>query len=646
MQYYYECLIYGLKSPVMNFFTYSSDEILNKGDLVLVSLRKKNYKAVVWRKVSKPKFKTLKIEEILLKSSLKEWQMDLVEYMSEYYFANIGTCLDLFLPSKLKDKNYDLSPLDLDLSVEIGNSELDLSDRQAKIFDKIYCNKSGISLLHGVTGSGKTEIYLQLILRLISEDTKGQVLLLVPEISLTPQMTNYLKRVFPEELLTIYNSKLNKTEKQNEWRKVFYNKSKVVIGSRSALFLPFANLKMIIVDEEHDYAYKQEQDPKYHVKSIIQWINSSLKIPVLLGSATPSVETYAAAKNSNKVAYLELPVKVKADHGLDYFVVDMKDEKRAGNYHYLSDLLLEKMRETLERGEQVLLLHNRRGSANYVQCSDCGKTEECNNCSISLTPHGKELVCHYCSFKKAYPVECNFCGSIEIKQIGLGVKKIEEELLEYFPNSRVVRVDSDTNARKEAHKENYKLIKDGHADIVVGTQTIATGLDVEKVSLVAVINVDQHLNFPDFRAHERTVQLLTQFAGRAGRGKHKGSVVLQTYQSDSEVVLDIVNEDFHSFVRKELGMRRMFEYPPFMKITKLLYSHKNKQKVQEEVRKVEMMLENSNFDRFKSSAPLIERKHNKYYHQILLFCLDPNPVIEFLDLGKGWSIDRDPMNTI
>lgn len=630
----------------MNFFTYSSNSEFEVGDLVEVELRRKSYKAVVWRKVSKPNFKTKNIKKLLLKSALEPWSMGLVGYMSEYYFANIGTCLDLFLPKKIKDKNFDLETVKEIGELEINHQNLhNLSDSQHDVLNELL-NRSGlIGLLHGITGSGKTEVYLHWIVKILEQDPTAQVLVLVPEISLTPQIVEYVGKVFPKEFITLYNSKLNKTEQQEEWKRIFYGQSRIVIGSRSSLFMPFKNLKAVIVDEEHDSSYKQDMDPKYHVRQLVQYLSAKLDVSVLFGSATPSVEVYKAAMDG-KIDYFQLSDRVKASEGLEYEVVDMKDERKRGNWHYMSDKLVESITAALSRNEQVMLLHNRRGSSNYLQCVDCGQVEECVNCSISLTPHGQELLCHYCNHKKPVPFACSFCGSVEIKNVGIGVKGLELELKDYFPKAKIVRIDSDTNSRKNAHIENYKSLKDGEADIVVGTQTIATGLDVENVSLVGVINVDQHLNFPDFRASERAYQLLTQFSGRAGRGKVKGKVVLQTFQDDSVVIRSIVDEDFEGYVSSEMEVRRMFMYPPFSKMTRLIYSNKDKLKVMREVEKVVSVLDAVKYPRYKSSAPLIERKHGKFYHQVILFDLNPKKIIDYLDLGKGWSVDRDPMNMI
>jgi primosomal protein N' (replication factor Y) len=631
----------------MNFFTYSSDEMLNAGDLVEVNLRKKVYKAVVWRKVGKPKFKTLPVVDVLMQKALKDWQMRLIEFIANYYFANIGTTLDLFLPKKLKDNVCKLEPYSGIFKGDLFDESAlhKLSELQSGVLDDVLSLDAQIGLLHGVTGSGKTEVYMHWIVSVLKSDPTAQILLLVPEISLTPQMQKYLLKIFPKDIVSIYNSKMNKSEQLLEWKKVYAGETRIVVGSRSSLFLPFQNLKAVIVDEEHDSAYKQEQDPKYHVRQIVQKMNSTLGINVLLGSATPSVETYNAAKNG-KIQYFTLDKKAMASGDLEYLIVDMKDERKRGNWHYLSDSLVESITSCLEKGEQVMLLHNRRGSASFLQCVDCGKVEECVNCSISLTPHGGGLLCHYCNYKKDVPMECSFCGSVDLKSIGVGVKGLEEELKKFFPDYNIVRIDSDTNSRKNAHVENYEKLHGGEADIIVGTQTIATGLDIENVGLVGVVNVDQHLNFPDFRANERSFQLLTQFAGRAGRGKVKGKVVLQTYQDDSVVVRSIVDESYSDYVSSELEYRRMLRYPPFNKMTRLIYSHKDQKVVSNEAARVVGVLDHVGYKTYKSSPPLIERKHSKYYHQIILFDLNPKKLIEYLDLPKGWSVDRDPISMI
>lgn len=647
MQYFYECLILNLKSPTKNIFTYHYNTPLNIGDLVEVNLRNKTYKAIVHHKTpSRPAYKTKPIHEFIYPQFLQEWQIKLNTYISQYYFCNPSTSIHGFIPKKIFDTKFDLSEIEQP-SFQIPAPKHELNQQQADILQKISTNQNKIHLLHGITGSGKTEVYLQYIIQKLKQDSTAQTLLLVPEISLTPQITNYFLSIFPEESIAVFHSKLNKTEKLNEWKKVKSGQTKVVIGSRSSLFLPFKNLQTVIMDEEHDSSYKQDQDPKYHARNILQWLNQNLKTTCILGSATPSLETYNAAQKENSpIQYHHLNQKAKAKHDIQYSVIDLKNERKGGNFHFLSNFLADQIKQTIRNKQQVLLLHNRRGTANYQQCFDCGEIVQCKNCSISMTPHGNMLKCHYCDHSEPTPHECPKCGSPEIRNKGVGVQKIEAEIQDLFPDANILRIDSDTNSRKNAHTENYEKLKQGDADIIIGTQIIATGLDIENISLVGIINADQHLNFPDFRAHERTIQLLTQFAGRTGRGQHQGHVVIQTYQPENPIIQNLTQNQLQEFYKQELKIRQIFNYPPFSRTTKLTFSHKDKVKVQQEAKILEQQLTSLKITDFKSSPPLIERKHNKYYHQILINTLIPQKIIPHLQLQKGWSIDRDTINTV
>ncbi len=443
----------------------------------------------------------------------------------------------------------------------------ELSDAQKVAFDDI---KSGFAegkpvLLHGVTSSGKTEIYIKLIQEVVEKG--GQVLYLVPEIALTTQLTERLKDVFGDTLIN-YHSKLSDAERGEIYNEVG-SRFKVVLGVRSAVFLPFTNLQLIIVDEEHEPSYKQtDTAPRYNAKNVALMLAHKLKIGILLGSATPSVESYHLAVNKRyklvelKVRYgdVQLPEVVVLDRQ-DAFV---KNRMKA----MFSWLLIEKMNECLANGEQVILFQNRRGFSSFVECKQCAWVPKCPHCDVSLTYHKFQnyLSCHYCGHRAPVPTSCPKCGHDEIKDKGFGTEKVMEELEARFPDYKAGRLDLDVATSKHAYEKIFKAFSSGEIKILVGTQMVAKGLDFDNVGLVGVLNADNMLNYPDFRSDERAFQLLLQVAGRAGRRNKRGLVLVQTAQTEHAVIPAIINNDYSYFYNKQVMLRQMFSYPPFVRI--------------------------------------------------------------------------------
>ncbi|PKR78569.1 primosomal protein N' [Halalkalibacillus sediminis] len=452
------------------------------------------------------------------------------------------------------------------------------------IIQNINNNQHEMFLLHGVTGSGKTEIYLQSIQRVLE---KGQeAIVLVPEISLTPQMVHRFKSRFGDEVAVLHSG-LSKGEKYDEWRKIHRNEVRVVVGARSAIFAPFENLGIIIIDEEHENTYKQEDYPKYHARDVAKFRGTYHKCPVVLGSATPTLETYARAL---KGVYhlLSLDERINEQELPSIDVVDMRLELQKGNRTMFSDLLVEKIQERLERKEQIVLLLNRRGYSSFVMCRECGETIHCDNCDISMTYHQKknQLKCHYCNDVKPMPQRCPKCESDAIRFFGTGTQKVEEALLQQFEQARVIRMDVDTTSRKGSHEKLLNEFGRGEADILLGTQMIAKGLDFENVTLVGVIAADAILHLPDFRASEKTFQLLTQVSGRAGRHELPGEVVVQSYTPDHYSIELASQYDFESFFKKEMQLRKRFSYPPYYFLALINISHDNHVQVVETAQEI------------------------------------------------------------
>ncbi|MBB6671164.1 primosomal protein N' [Cohnella nanjingensis] len=437
-------------------------------------------------------------------------------------------------------------------------------------------------LLHGVTGSGKTEIYLQAIDRALSQGREAIVL--VPEIALTPQMVERFKSRFGARVAVLH-SRLSNGERYDEWRKIREGRAQVAVGARSAVFAPFARLGLLIIDEEHETTYKQEESPKYHARDVAVMRGRLNGAAVVLGSATPSLETYGAAIGASpgfgdrdeavRPVYIPLPERV-ADRPLPRVsIIDMREELRLGNRAMFSRALADALRTRLERGEQTVLLLNRRGYATFVMCRSCGFTATCPHCDIALTYHrgSQNLRCHYCGYAEREPDKCPSCESPHIRFFGTGTQKVEEALAETFPGIRVIRMDVDTTTEKGSHERWLTEFRERRADVLLGTQMVAKGLDFPYVTLVGVLAADAALRLPDFRAAERTFQLLTQVAGRAGRHELPGEVIVQTYEPEHESIAAVEHHDYRGFTGRELGHRQALGYPPYGRLLTLTLSH-------------------------------------------------------------------------
>ena len=449
----------------------------------------------------------------------------------------------------------------------------------APIAAAVEAQASRVFLLQGVTGSGKTEVYLQAIAGCIANGR--QAIVLVPEISLTPQMVERFKGRFGDEVAVLH-SRLSQGERYDEWRKIRHRQAKVAIGARSAIFAPLESIGLIIIDEEHESSYKQEESPKYHARDVAVRRARQHGAAVVLGSATPSLESYMAARRSqdgsagaSTAAHLPLPERVGGRPMPSVTVIDMREELQEGNRSMFSRRLHAALAERLERGEQSVLLLNRRGHSTFVMCRSCGYTAGCPHCDISLTYHQKTrmLRCHYCGHAEPSPTACPSCESEHIRFFGTGTQRVEEELAKLFPGIRVIRMDVDTTTEKGSHEKWLKLFGERQADVLLGTQMVAKGLDFPYVTLVGVIAADSSLHLPDFRAAEKTFQLLTQVAGRAGRHHLEGEVVVQSYTPDHYSVRTAQRHDFEAFAAEELKHRRFMGYPPFCRLVLVTLSH-------------------------------------------------------------------------
>ncbi|MGR3206448.1 primosomal protein N' [Bacillus glycinifermentans] len=452
---------------------------------------------------------------------------------------------------------------------------LPLTEEQSRAYEAISeaveNDRHDVFLLHGVTGSGKTEIYLQSIEKVLNAGKEAIVL--VPEISLTPQMVHRFKGRFGSQVAVLHSG-LSTGEKYDEWRKIHRKEVRLAVGARSAIFAPFENLGMIIIDEEHETSYKQEEMPRYHAKEAAIKRAEHHRCPVVLGSATPTLESYARAKKG-VYKLLSLKHRVNSQVMPDVSLVDMREELRNGNRSMFSRALMEELEKTLEKGEQAVLFLNKRGYSSFVMCRDCGYVIQCPHCEISLTYHrfGQRLKCHYCGFETGMPSTCPECTSEHIRYFGTGTQRVEEELTKILPQARVIRMDVDTTSRKGAHEKLLTSFGKGEADILLGTQMIAKGLDFENVTLVGVLSADTMLHIPDFRAAEKTFQLMTQVSGRAGRHEKPGKVIIQTYTPSHYSIQLTKTHDYETFFQQEMMHRRVQAYPPYYYLALITVSH-------------------------------------------------------------------------
>ncbi|MCO6357352.1 replication restart helicase PriA [Roseivirga pacifica] len=499
---------------------------------------------------------------------------------------------------------------------------INLSERQEQAKAEILAQfeEKSTVLLHGVTGSGKTEIYIQLIKEVV--DSGQQALYLLPEIAITAQIVNRLKAVFGDRM-GVFHSKFSDNERVEVWQGLLDGRFDFIIGVRSAIFLPFAQLGLIVVDEEHENSYKQfDPAPRYHARDAALVLSHFHHAKTILGSATPSIESFTNAKQ-DKYGLVTIAERFHNAGLPEIKIADIAEEKKKkkalGDF---TSVLINELREVLERKEQAIIFQNRRGYSSYVNCDDCGYIPTCHRCDVSLTYHQykNQVICHYCGHKEVVPVTCPACGSTNIRTVGIGTEKIEEELKLLLPEAKIQRMDLETTRSKYAYQNIIHDFEKGEIDILVGTQMVSKGLDFDKVSLVGVFDIDRMIHFPDFRSQERTFQLVTQVSGRAGRREKKGTVVIQTRNPDLRILEWIWAHDYHTFYKAEMEERNSYNYPPFTRMIHLLVRSKDKQNTHIAAGKLANMLKEDIGGKrvLGPQEPIISKIRDKYLMDIFL----------------------------
>ena len=613
-------------------------KLMDKDVIVLEEEIKENYKPKLVRYLKlHSKYETDGSMEELLEVLKRDKQKEIVlayfqisasekKPVTEKKLIELAGCSSAVVKTLIKNEIFEEYYLQQDrVSFEGKASEkqLHLSEAQEAAFNSITesLSEKEVCLLHGVTSSGKTEIYIKLIEEYLL--TGKQVLYLLPEIALTTQLVSRLRFYFGDKV-AVFHSKYSNNERVEVWKQTLGNseKAQIVIGARSALFLPFADLGLLIVDEEHEQTFKQtDPAPRYHARDAAIVLANFHKAKVLLGSATPSIETYFNTQ-TEKYGLVTITERYNNVRMPEIILVDLKDKHfRKRMTGHFSDLLIEEITEALSLGEQVILFQNRRGYSPIIECMTCGHVPHCKQCDVSLTfhKHKNQLRCHYCGYSIAKPTHCHSCSSIDLTTKGFGTEQIEQELVSLFPKAKTGRMDQDTTRGKFGFEKIIDSFKNREIDILVGTQMLAKGLDFDNVSLVGIMNADNMLHHPDFRAFERSFQMMTQVAGRAGRSEKQGKVVIQTYNPNHNTIQQVTTNNYAGMYKEQLYDRQIYKYPPYFRIIKLTLKHRDYEKLKEgSMWLYQVLSQNLNMPVLGPEEPAISRIRNEYIRSILI----------------------------
>lgn len=626
--------------------TYASDEDLATGRLVRVELQKEKVIGFISGPTTKPRFQTKPISQVLDTPPLPLPLLKLANWLQRYYPAPIGIISQQLLPAGLTDKQINTTPEKPKILPPSLKDLPPLTKEQSAALTAMADRDTYV--LHGVTGSGKTRIYIEMAAQAIASGKSA--IILTPEISLTTQLANNFRAVFGKRVI-ILHSQQTAVERQQAWLTVLRATDPVVvIGPRSALFAPVVRPGLIVLDEAHEAAYKQEQAPQYQAGRVAAYLAQLSRATLVLGSATPSLADYYLAKQRQKPIISLTSLAQSGGQATKITIVDRKDQHLFSRSPYLSQSLVDAIQKTLARGEQSLLYLNRRGTARLVMCQNCGWQATCPHCDLPLTYHGDhhDLRCHSCSYRAPAPSSCPECGHPDIIFKTAGTKAIAEDVERLFPEARVMRFDAD-NTRTERFEQLYEEVRSGKADILVGTQLLAKGLDLPRLSTLGVLLADTSLYLPDFSAQERTFQLISQVLGRIGRGHVTGQAIIQTYHPDHPVLQAAIKADYDGFYETEMAERKQFLFPPFCYLLKLTARRATSRSAETAAANLKSEIEQAGYKvRVEGPAPsFYERLQGKYRWQLVVKAVDRTELLKIIEhLPGNWSYDLDPMDLL
>lgn len=649
---YYTVWVRSIRYRGHEPLTYSSDQSLQPGQLVRVALQNEQVLGFVERAVNKPNFACKPVSLVYNLPPLPAQVPELARWLMAYHATNLGTATSQVLPSQLVIRNskFETTPAEQKpLNISANNTTLlQLNDHQQAVVKVI--TKPDTYLLHGKTGSGKTRVYVELALQAVTAGKSA--LILTPEISLTSQLSQSLRDVFGEQVIVLH-SQFTPAQRQKVWLQILTATSPLIlVGPRSALFSPLANIGLIVIDESHEPAYKQEQAPYYHARSVASKLAELHQSPLVIGSATPSVGDYFLAEQRQKpILRMTHLAALQGAAAPTISIIDLRDRSQFSRSPRLSQTLLDSIQASLGRGEQSLVYLNRRGTARVVLCENCGWQALCPHCDLPLVYHAdsSSFRCHTCGHREPVVTSCPVCKHPSVVFKSFGTKAIAEELTKLFPHARIQRFDTD-NKKSESFQEHYTAVKAGEVDILVGTQLLAKGLDLPRLSTLGIVLADSSLYMPDFSARERTYQLLSQTLGRIGRGHVAGTAVVQTYQPDSQLISDALNDNWDDFYQSELRERRAYHFPPFYHLLKLSCRRATYKSAESAAQKLKQQIESTTpgLEIDGPTPSFHEKQQGKFQCQLVVRTTKRSKLLEVIKLlpPSGWTYDIDPTNLL
>lgn len=647
--YYYKVWVASQRFHGNEPLTYGHAEKLVNGQIVLIPMRAKKETGIIVGNTTKPAFTVKPIEKVLVATQLPETSLSLLAWMANYYPAPSGVLASLLLPASFLAKKENSAKTHETAKRPIVVRLPPLTKEQKNAVHIIEQSQPETVLLHGATGSGKTRVYLEIANQTLRNGKT--VLVLTPEIGLTSPLVTNIQAALSHRVIVIH-SNLTEKQRRDAWLNILQaSEPLIVVGPRSALFAPFTNIGLIIIDEVHDSAYKQDQAPYYHASRVASYLAKIHRAQLILGTATPSVNEYYIAKAKGiPIVRMKQPAITSSHSSAQIDLVNIRARENFNRTAFVSDILLKRIEDALGRHEQSLVFLNRRGTARLVVCQSCGWQALCKNCDLPLTYHGDShrMRCHTCGFQETAASSCPVCKSSDVVYKSIGTKALAETLQSIFPDAVVRRFDTD-NHKKDRFEAHYEEVSNGKVDIIVGTQMLIKGHDLPKLSVVGVIAADSSLSFPDFTADEQTFQLITQVIGRVGRGHREGSAVIQTIDPANQTILSAVAGDWNAFYERQLAERKQFGFPPAVQLLKLSCARASQTTAQTAATKLlgDLRKRGLPVQYLGPSPRFIEKTQGKYRWQIIVKSKSRAPLLEIVNtLPANWSYDIDPLNLL